>query len=250
MGPGAYSPERADALTKSKTPNINMGTSPSRPKSFAKSGDVDVAPGQYDDGVRWNSNVKAMKIREKRPEKVREGMGPGAYEPDRAEKLTKSKMPNVTMGKSPSRPQSFAKGGDVNVAPGQYDDGVRWNSNVKGGRIGEKRAEKTRDGMGPGAYSPERADALTKSKTPNINMGTSPSRPQSFAKGGDVNVAPGQYDDGVRWNSNVKNMRIGEKRAERPKESMGPGAYDPDRADGVTKNKIPNFNMGTSPSRP
>ena len=85
------------------------------------------------------------------------------------------------MGTSPSRPHSFAKGGDVNVAPGQYDDGVRWNSNVKGGRIGEKRPEKTRDGMGPGAYSPERADALTKSKTPNINMGTSPSRPQSFA---------------------------------------------------------------------
>jgi hypothetical protein len=27
------------------------------------------------------------------------------------------------MGSSPSRPVSFARGGDVNVAPGQYDDG-------------------------------------------------------------------------------------------------------------------------------
>ena len=66
--------------------------------------------------------------------------------------------------------------------------------------------------MGPGAYDPERADSLTKSKTPNINMGGSPARPSSFAQGGDVNVAPGQYDDGKRFNDNVKSFRIGEKR--------------------------------------
>ena len=50
--------------------------------------------------------------------------------------------------------------------------------------------------MGPGAYSPERSDTLTKPKIANINMGSTPSRPTSFAKGGDVDVAPGQYDDG------------------------------------------------------
>ena len=101
------------------------------------------------------------------------------------------------------------------VGPGQYDDGKRFNSNVKPMRIGEKRPEKPREGMGPGAYDPDRADALTKSKSPNINMGSSPSRPHSFAKGGDVNVAPGQYDDGIRFNSNVKPMRIREKRPEK-----------------------------------
>ena len=50
-------------------------------------------------------------------------MGPGAYEPELAENLTKTRTVNIDMGKSPSRPTSFAKGGDVNVAPGQYDDG-------------------------------------------------------------------------------------------------------------------------------
>ena len=45
--------------------------------------------------------------------------------------------------------------------------------------------------MGPGAYDPDRADGQTKPKTPNINLGSSPSRPQSFAKSGDVNIAPG-----------------------------------------------------------
>ena len=49
--------------------------------------------------------------------------------------------------------------------------------------------------MGPGAYDPERADSLTKSRTANIDMGNSPARPASFALGGDVNVAPGQYYD-------------------------------------------------------
>ena len=98
MGPGAYEPDRADGQTKSKTPNINMGSSPARPKSFAKGGDVDVAPGQYDDGKRFNDGVKSFKIGEKRPEKPREGMGPGAYEPDRADGQTKSKTPNINMG--------------------------------------------------------------------------------------------------------------------------------------------------------
>ena len=85
MGPGAYEPEAAEKITRPKTPNINMGGSPARPKSFARSGDVDVAPGQYDDGKRFNDNVKSFKIGEKRPEKPREGMGPGAYSPERAD---------------------------------------------------------------------------------------------------------------------------------------------------------------------
>ena len=118
-------------------------------------------------------------------------MGPGAYDPDTADLYTKPKMPNVTMGGSPSRPASFAKGGDVDVAPGQYDDGIRFNSNVKGFKIAEKRESRTIETMGPGAYNHEAADGLTKAKMPNINMGSSPSRPASFAKGGDVNVAPG-----------------------------------------------------------
>ena len=83
---------------------------------------------------------------------------------------------------------------DVNVAPGQYDDGKRFNSDVKGFRIGEKREKRIEQSAGPGAYSPEKADGQTKNKMPNIDLGKSPARPQSFAKGGDVNVAPGQYN--------------------------------------------------------
>ena len=183
-------------MTKAKMPNINMGSSPSRPKSFAKGGDINVAPGQYDDGVRFNTGVKGFKIAEKREPRIIETMGPGAYDPEGADGHTKPKMPNVNMGSSPSRPASFAKKTDVNVAPGQYDDGVRFNTGVKGFKIAEKREPRTIETMGPGAYDPDAADNLTKPKMPNVTMGNTPSRPKSFARGGDVDVAPGQYDDG------------------------------------------------------
>ena len=158
-------------------------------------------------------------------------MGPGAYDPEKADSLTRSKAPNINLGSSPSRPGTFAQGGDVNVAPGQYDHGGKFGDDTKSFRIGEKRPEKTREGMGPGAYDPEKADGMTKSRSPNINLGSSPSRPGSFAQGGDVNVAPGQYDHGGKFGDGAKSFRIGEKRPERPNDGIGPGAYDPDRAD-------------------
>ena len=81
MGPGAYDHTRSDALTRQKSPNVNMGSSPARPSSFAKTGSgVDVAPGQYDDGIRFNTNTKSFTIGEKRTEKVKDQtVGPGAY---------------------------------------------------------------------------------------------------------------------------------------------------------------------------
>ena len=65
-----------------------------------------------------------------------------------------------------------------------------------------------------------------------------------------MDVAPGQYDDGIRFNSGVKGFIIAEKRETRTVETMGPGAYEPDKADALTKPKIPNINLGSTPSRP
>ena len=45
-------------------------------------------------------------------------MGPGAYDPDKADRMTKPKIKNIDLGKSASRPKSFAKPEDVSVAPG------------------------------------------------------------------------------------------------------------------------------------
>ena len=49
-------------------------------------------------------------------------------------------------------------------------------------------------------------------------------------------MAPGQYDDGIRFNTSSKSYTIGEKRPEKVREtSVGPGAYSPEKADGQTK---------------
>lgn len=60
----------------------------------------------------------------KRPKKspTEDNPGAGNYNPERAENLTKPKVPAVDMGKSPSRPSTFAKpGSDEDGGPGTYD---------------------------------------------------------------------------------------------------------------------------------
>ena len=94
------------------------------------------------------------------------------------------------MGSSPAR-ASFAKKEDYNNGPGQYDDGKDFGRDTKSFRIGEKRQERVVESMGPGQYSPERAEVLTKTKTVTIDMGRSAARPASFAKQGGADVAPG-----------------------------------------------------------
>ena len=84
----------------------------------------------------------------------------------------------------------------------------------------------------------------------NIDMGKSPARPSSFAKGGDVNVAPGQYNHEKRFGQETKSFRIGEKREVRIESTAGPGTYDVERAERQTKTKMVNINMGSSPARP
>ena len=44
MGPGAYSPEKSEAITRTRTATVNMGSSPGR-GSITRTNGVDVAPG-------------------------------------------------------------------------------------------------------------------------------------------------------------------------------------------------------------
>ena len=98
------------------------------------------------------------------PCRADDSAGPGHYDVDRAVSATKTKLTGGAFSKDEARPKSLAKNTGVDVAPGQYDDGVRFNSNSKAFKIGEKRPDKVSEGMGPGSYAPERADALTKHK--------------------------------------------------------------------------------------
>jgi hypothetical protein len=72
IGPGHYSPERADTVTKPSVSTVKIGLnpSPSRPDSFAHPSQIEVhGPGSYDTGYKFGDDAKAFRIGEKRPEK-------------------------------------------------------------------------------------------------------------------------------------------------------------------------------------
>lgn len=48
---------------------------------------------------------------------------------------------------------------------------------MKSFTIGERREQRIEQTVGPGEYDIDRANNLIKSKSPNINMGSSPGRP-------------------------------------------------------------------------
>ena len=50
--------------------------------------------------------------------------------------MTKSRSRAALINKDKGRPLSLAKKEDYSVAPGQYDDGKRFNSDVKSFKIG------------------------------------------------------------------------------------------------------------------
>ena len=78
------------------------------------------------------------------------------------------------MDSSPGRQQTFGADSNPNLGPGLYDDrNYDIANNTKSFTIGERRETRVSRTLGPGAYSPERADSITRTKVTNINMGTS-----------------------------------------------------------------------------
>ena len=140
-----------------------MGKSPSRPSTFAKPGtETSGGPGQYDAGKKFMDDVKPFTIGKRRPKKIDTDVRD--YSPERAEALTKTKVPQVDLGKT-GRPDNFNKPGtETSGGPGQYDSPTPFGKDVKSFKIGEKRPERIEND--PRDYSPERADALTKTKVP------------------------------------------------------------------------------------
>ena len=190
VAPGQYDVERSTSLIKCRSQAAIINKGKARPDTFASKEHVDsAAPGQYSVHKEFGKdNVKSFKIGTRSPVKYESTAGPGQYDVDRSVSVTKQRVQSGAFSKTQARPKTFAIE-TSSAAVGQYDDGIRFNSNVKSFRIGEKRTEKMTESMGPGAYSPERADAVTKTKIVNINMGASPARP--VKKSADVDVAPG-----------------------------------------------------------
>jgi len=148
--------------------------------------------------------------------------------------LTKPKTQIIVFSKEPSRPESFANPNLISgVSPGLYDDGKDFLSGAKGFTIGEKRPEKPNDNVGPGHYSPERAESITKPLAPSAKINAnSPSRPESFANKGQIgSLGPGEYASNAKFGDDAKSFKFGEKRPEKPNDNVGPGHYSPEKAE-------------------
>ena len=87
---------------------------------------------------------------------------------------------------------------------------------------------------------------MTRHKSPTFNMGTtSPARDSTLGRGdAEFNLAPGQFG------AEVKGFTIGEKREQHVDRTIGPGEYNLERADRLTKTRNPEITLGNSPSRP
>ena len=80
-------------------------------------------------------------------------------------------------------------------------------------------------------------------------MGSSPSRGEIVSKYL-TTVGPGAYTYQKSFGEETTSVKIGERQKEKIVESTaGPGDYDADRVDAVTKTKMVNIHMGSSPSR-
>ena len=63
-------------------------------------------------------------------------------------------------------------------------------------------------------------------------------------------IGPGQYSYEKQFGEETKTFRIGERREERVvEETAGPGQYDIERGDVITRVRTTNINMGSSPAR-
>ena len=55
-----------------------------------------------------------------------ETVGPGAYNPERADSLTKTTVVNIKMGNEPRDTSLDSKTESSNLGPGAYDDGKKF----------------------------------------------------------------------------------------------------------------------------
>ena len=106
-----------------------------------------------------------MTISKKKDHTIKDTPGPGHYNEEKAESLTRVSSPRHTFAKSSVR-HSFVNPGSP-AGPGDYEENKAYNSNIKPITIKIKRKPKQQPeiDLGPSTYKPENADALTRVKS-------------------------------------------------------------------------------------
>ena len=124
---------------------------------------------------------------------------------------------------------------DVSVGPGSYNEKVQFGCDLKSMTIGTRREEKTDEkNPGPGTYDLSQGELLTKYKSPAVNFSRMKGRAE---KVDETSISPASYQDSeaLKFGKNLKGITMGERRPIKEKETIGPGVYDVEKADKLTK---------------
>ena len=152
LGPGEYSPEKGEKLTKVRTPHVDFRKNTGR---LSIESENDIGPGKYKYEVEFGSGLKNMTIGRKTEEKIKEGPAPGHYNLN--DEITKQRNPSYDFVSLTGRKERQT---DDVPAPGQY---TIPEVDKRKMTIGEKREDPKKDPVpAPGKYHPERADKQVK----------------------------------------------------------------------------------------
>ena len=182
--------------------------------------------------------------------------GPGAYDAEKGDHLTKKNLATTALLKqSISRPSSKTN----NVGPGQYETEEPF-AKVRGfyfAGSGHRGATKPTDAPGPGQY--DYIDTLNglNSSQKNTVFSKAP-RPDSITRSKIGVPGPGQYNitelpskvdqfrsnGGYRFTHSTKSSNHGNR------DMPGPGAYDADTGLGGTMNRSKGYSVSRAPLRP
>ena len=123
------------------------------------------APGSYDlKGMSFGENAKGFTIGVKREKDIEHSPGPGDYEKNRSDSVTKSCNPNqADFSKTTGRGDSVSPARESSGDFGPQERFYQYPKEVPNFSIGVKRPEKPKEGPGPGEYSLD--DSATKPRT-------------------------------------------------------------------------------------
>lgn len=168
--PGQYNVSAADNQTKFKTKAAVIPQKTSNVRASYRLDDRKPSPGEYNVAKPFGSDAKGFTIGTKKEKTIEVSPGPGDYNKDRSESLTKHRSRDVSFGKE-SRGKEDAQAQD-RAAPGQYvsERFYQWGKELPIFSMGQKREEIVdMTTPGPGSYAKESPQTMSRVKgTPSM----------------------------------------------------------------------------------
>lgn len=117
--------------------------------------------------------------------------------------------------------------------PGHYNYADEFGADLKMTTFGIRKEEKSNGIVGPGHYSPERANKQIFAHYREVDFGAMQRRVFTEQE---MAIGPGSYNADPKFGDDARDMTIGLARRQDPNNQVpGPGFYNPERADDLVK---------------